>query len=324
MIVMKALPKPLPRVVRPADLGYKVTVCIGALCESRKCIVAVCDKKVSFTDFSADYAVIKNQRLCEGWLAMYAGNEIDEVDFLLQRARRFISATSAKTPAAIGESVSRAYSEQRKNKIEARVLRRYGLTADTFLQVGKKRLTESVYNRLCDRIEAIDVSLVFLVAGFGGNGEGHLMRIDGIENPLSYDVLGFCAIGSGASAATGTLAFHADKNYLSPQSSLEQCVYCACDAKFMAESASDVGRGTFIVILRQGNEPLHISELRVEEIRALWRKFGAPRIPKAALKLIPDMLFDAKDEDVERRRTAFYGAKALKRLRKQGGSIPEV
>lgn len=63
----------------------------------------------------------------------------------------------------------------------------------------------------------------------------------------------------------------------------------------MSESASDVGSSTFLVILESGTDAKFVSSPRIDEIRVIWNKSGAPRVPKAALNAIPDMMFSVAD-----------------------------
>lgn len=46
-------------VPRPADWGFKVSVCIALLCNERKTIVRVSDYKVNFGEFAADNMAAK-------------------------------------------------------------------------------------------------------------------------------------------------------------------------------------------------------------------------------------------------------------------------
>jgi ATP-dependent protease HslVU (ClpYQ) peptidase subunit len=283
---------------RLADWGLSVTVCIGALCEKSETIVVVSDSKVSFGDFSADMAVFKMDVFFEKWLALFAGDDIEHIPFVLERANRLLSTTrrrnrSTVTPSQVASAIQRAYEEQLEAQIEAKVLRRYGFSVKSFANEGKKKCTASIFNGLCAKIANIKLSLKFLLAGFDAKNKGHLIVGGGEEAPKDYTSLGFIAIGSGASAALSSLLFHRERQHISTSASESECLYVACAAKYMAESATDVGRkGTSIGILTASGVRTVVEEYRV---RNIWETEGAPRLPPELNSRIGPLILSATD-----------------------------
>jgi hypothetical protein len=90
-----------------------------------------------------------------------------------------------------------------------------------------------------------------------------------------------------------SLSFYISRGELGPYSDLQRAVYCALASKFMAESASDVGKSTFLVILSNDDrDPLEfIASPGIEEIRELWNRRGIPKVPiKSIDQLIPNLV----------------------------------
>jgi hypothetical protein len=98
-----------------------------------------------------------------------------------------------------------------------------------------------------------------------------------------------------------TLSFHISKGdlgiYYSP---LATAVYFALASKFMAESARDVGKSTFVSILdAQGAKTVQfVSDAGIEAIRKIWNKHGAPRFPKRLVNdAVPKLIYSAEGEN---------------------------
>jgi len=264
---------------RLADWGYKVTVCIAGLSESRKKIVTVTDMKAGLGSFASDFVAPKSV-FWRKWTIMYAGEDIESVPFIISAAKSSIAKLKgAVGPQDIADALDQAYAQRLNKIIETKVLRRYGYTSESFRKQGKKQLTASIYNSLCVGIASVKLSLRFLVAGFDKQGKGHILVAGGDEPPTDYTSLGFFAIGSGANAALSSLLFHKSKLRLTEQVSEGVCVYLLCEAKFMAEPG-DVGRATFIALQSAENngEPRFVTN--ADAIRELWESEGAPCLPK--------------------------------------------
>ena len=269
-----------------------MTVCIAAICGDK--IITVSDSKVSFGgDYSADRAVVKFKPIAKRWIAMFSGADIMDQQFITSKAAELLSGETNLTDAVVSDALQRAYSDRLRKQIESQVLSRYGFDFDSFLSIGKDKLTETVYNELCGKISSVTLSLQFLVVGFDPAGKAHLVYVDGQSAPASYDTIGYCAIGSGMHSAMSTLAFYADLGAFS-KINLATGIYCCCAAKFMAESASDVGKDTFLVIVEQNDASVLIPK-DIERLRKAWRKGGAPRIPKKLVAAIPQMILKGSD-----------------------------
>ncbi len=96
------------------------------------------------------------------------------------------------------------------------------------------------------------------------------------EPPHDFDSIGFAAIGSGAPAALASLSFATDHYGFGRYSDMRESAYHLLAAKFMSESATDVGQNTFFLSVgKNGNFFLH--SLGMEAVRKSWMKHGAPK-----------------------------------------------
>lgn len=271
-----------------------MTVCISAICARGNSIVCVSDSKISFGDYSADDVTVKCIPVAGDWRVLFAGNDITGVGFILELARDSIRG-KPKTWQVVTNAIRNACAERLRCHIETQILAPFGLTLKEFLKRGKSAFTDSVYGNLCDKITSTRLSDQFLVVGFDGDGVGHIAIVDHESPPQLFDPIAFAAIGSGSSCAYSSLLFQSNHRRIGVDADLEDAVYCCCEAKFMAESASDVGRETFLTVFRRGKPTQFISALRIDEIRSAWERYGAPRVPKGIVKAIPEMLFTNED-----------------------------
>jgi 20S proteasome alpha/beta subunit len=282
-----------------------MSICIALLSKNRKTVVCVTDERVAFGhSFSSDTIAQKTQGLYVHWVALVAGIDTEYADLIIQSARRNLSAHVARTnrpPTGeeVADALQQSYWRKLDELIEYQVLRRHKVTAEKFLRDGKRLFTPTIYDNLRNRMEKVVLRLQFLVCGFDEKHDGHIYIIDGKTPPGTCDSIGMWAIGNGSNSALSSLAFHADKHGLSLYSALEQSIYCALEAKFIAESAQDVGsKGTFVSILEPGNAQF-MSDHGVAAIKKKWERQGAPKIPKSALDLIPKLLYGAKPKSKE-------------------------
>jgi hypothetical protein len=268
-----------------------VTVCIGAIAEGGKKIVMASDFKAAFGEFSADSGVLKNIPFKNGYSVMLAGNDVGDAMPTLRRAQMQIGDSSDADE--IANYLHEALVETRKQKIEAKILSKLGFTADTFRTEGKNSLTESTYYDVVSEMRRLELSLTLLLCGFDELGDGHLRVVSCDDSPQDFDMLGFAAIGSGASAALSSLSFAKDHSNFFRSDSSAKVFYHVLAAKFMAESATDVGKDTFDVCIVCDSHCEFLSPMAggAETVRRLWLEDGAPRRSEKSIKAISAMLY---------------------------------
>jgi hypothetical protein len=291
-------------VSRLADWGFDLSVGIALSCESRDCIVMISDQKVTLSEASADNAALKGRRLFSRCWAIEVGDDAEFAPIILGETAALLSERNKPGnivhPATVVEALDEVFWKHIHAKIERTVLRKYKFTVDSFREQGKTKCTASVYNNLCAKIEKTGISLEFLVAGFDSGGKAHIFVVDGKDSPRCYTQVGVWAVGSGAHAALSSLFFQIDKRRFNPLwSTAEQACYFACEAKFMAEASGHVGReGAALSVFRSVDldKRAHLIGSAMQEIKSIWLKKGAPRVPKGIEQEISSRFFLRPDD----------------------------
>jgi len=269
-----------------------VSVCIAIMAQGKGAIVCVTDEKADFGEFAADNIGEKEDMFSFDCLVMYAGNDSEYAPLIIESAKEKI-AGKVWTPKIAAECLSVSYMEHLQGQIYRKVLSRYGLNAETFLK-SRNSFTPELFATICSRIESVKISLRFLVCGFERNSRDeskckcHIYEVSE-DSVKCRDATGMWAIGSGNYLAMSSLAFAAHRRKLTKKSSISEAVYCALEAKFMAESNGLVGEATSLGVITP-NSISTMPNRQAIRIREEWKKSGAPRIPEGILETIPGSL----------------------------------
>ncbi len=269
-----------------------MTVCIAAIGRNGyenapehgdEVIVSVSDTKLTLFYTSGDGVVSKRFHFHKEWTAMMAGNDITPcVEIMAASAALLVN--KKNTLMNVTNAVKTAYQNRLQELIQDKILSRYGMTLPEFRVDGKKHLTPEIFNSICSQIDNTGLECEFLVFGFDEHKIPHVFIVTnpGIVNV--YDKPGFWAIGSGASAALSMLFYRGQNT----EKQMEETLYHTCEAKFMAESASDVGAETQFFIGKYGANTMSHSTKLLENIRDEWENHGKPKFPPTVLKKIRD------------------------------------
>ena len=268
-----------------------MTVCIAAIGRDGyshmpdrgdEVIVSVADTKLTLFYTSKDGVVSKRFYFHEEWSAMMAGNDITPCVEIMNASSKLLT-KKANTLASVTNAVKTAFQNRLQELIEDKILSRYKMKLADFQHNGKKRFTPEVFNSLCAQIDNTALQCEFLVFGFDKDREPHIFTVTNPGTVGIYDKPGFWAIGSGANTALSMLLYRGQN----VDTDMKDTLYHTFEAKFMAESASDVGTETAFFIGKHGHNSMHWSNFRLlEEIREEWEKFGQPQIPPNVLKKI--------------------------------------
>ena len=173
---------------------------------------------------------------------------------------------------------ARAYREERVLRAEQMLLAPYGLDMGAFNNQAIDLFGDSGAALMRDRIERIDFDCEFLVCGFDQDNQPHIFTVSNPGVVNDYDTTAYWAIGSGAFNALGALTMRGHSQLCS----LNGLVYDACEAKFVAENASGVGRGSVVIIQRPDLSALMLRHDEIEALRTIWEQCGKPRTPIGA------------------------------------------
>lgn len=323
--LLSKLPAP-----RAADWKcWSMSVCIAGLASSGKEIILVSDSKAAFGDFSADKAVRKEAPLAFGYAIQFAGNDAARAGIIKRRVQRELKKANPQNNLLPADQVAECLHQECKVELErlqeAKVLIKHGYLSEQFRKAGKELCTDSVFFDIHSELEKVKLSLDFLVAGFDDEGNGHIRYTNSVTPPEDYDSLGFWAIGRGQHSALSSISHAVEHLRLSQHRDKGTVLYHLLAAKFMAESATDVGEDTSVMVL----SPSHRAEFLLlgsdEYVRQQWKKNGAPRVPKGVAEAINILLAPAEkamdqeylDKAVKYTKSARDWSKAIQMLKQR-------
>jgi hypothetical protein len=265
-----------------------MTLCIAAL--SRKApkaqIVTVSDLMLSNDYTSIETRVTKVESLSpsQRWLMMFAGSPTPIASIKLGVKERLQNCQ--ETEMEVRAAVEEIYREQLKHKIENEILSPFGIDRETFVRRGRGWFGDQQFNRLVYEIENCRLGVDLIIAGFEPNGWPRIFSVSDPGTYESHERGGFHAIGTGSMRALGSLYTTFDPNL-----SKSELIYRACEAKFLGESASGVGKTTYVVTLANAAEYEQITPSDVQQhIRPIWEQKGKPPVPPEVLPEIDKVL----------------------------------
>jgi 20S proteasome alpha/beta subunit len=274
---------PYPPELNPSDLGVGMTVCIGAICNGFSTIVTVSDRMLSLGFTSADAAALKVKRFHQSWVYLMAGNDITKSPQVIDRVRVAMRGKS-NSGLSVMRAFTSAFRSELQDRVEGTVLACYGLSLKMFKARGKRIFPAKTHNRLVKKIEKAKLGCSFLVCGFDARGDAHIFTVSDPGEAKSFDDVGYWAIGSGQTNALAALM----NRRFSPALDLQTSIYCLAEAKFLAESATGVGRQTVLAGLSNARRGFFIAPDKMQNIKDLWEGLAVRGVPtQATIQILP-------------------------------------
>ena len=264
-----------------------MTVCIAARCihNDQQHLVTVSDTKLTTGGlYSTEMATLKLRHLHQRWRVLIAGKFSQHRPLISRILSRLVS--SADTVDFISNVCTEEFIAENKKLAEESLLSPYGLSMAEFVK-SRGDLGDSLYERLWGDIGRTKLECDLLVCGIDSGGTSHIFTVTNptVDNPsfiTDYDYPGFACVGTGLYLADSTL--HAIGRRLSD--SLEETIYKTTLAKFVAESASDVGEETYLYVFDPNGERIPTPIVVADKLRTLYLAEGKPKVPQQALDMI--------------------------------------
>lgn len=219
-----------------------MTQLIGVLCEDRAKVILVSDRMVTTSDGSLAFEHEPKYAMVASNAIILTAGSIHEPE-LIEDAKAKIGERAPVRK--IADDIAESYRNIRKKRMEQVVLEPFGIASFDDFYDKQQRLHEDTNLQLLKRIEEFELRVGLLLGGV--DTKGHLYYIDDPGTRMSYDVLGFCCLGSGDRHAEPVFAF---RNF-SPSLQAAGAIQIAYEAKKSAEMAGGVGRETDIWIITQ-------------------------------------------------------------------------
>lgn len=249
-----------------------MTVCIGAICDNGKSIVAVSDKMITaappYVEFEHD--LIKLEELSNKCLALTAGSALRHIE-LCRSVKRKISEEESPNIASIVSTVKGEYSNLRKKKAEEIHLTPRGLTLEDFYEKKVALFPRELSFGIDNDIIKFNYGIHMLLSGVDESG-AHIYRIDNPGISECFDSLGFNAIGIGQDHAVLSLI----GNKYTTKMDLNEATYLVYEAKRKSEIAPGVGGETDIFVIKD-EKIIELSTEKIKDIEKIYEKRIKPR-----------------------------------------------
>ena len=260
-------------------------------------IVTVSDARLSYGEMvpAEDGATMKSRRIADKWGVMFAADDATAfspvVDNVIEALLDFEPdnevADKKKLFDHTYEVVSKTVREKYENEFGERFFRthlaRFGYASiSEFRQSGFTEMGKDLYHQYSMELAKFDLGLELLGYGFSGAGIGFIFEVANPGKIILHNLRGFAAIGSGSLMALAAL------NRRPKSHRIPDTIYRLLDAKFSSETARDVGKTTYVLVLKSNGNAQIMKPEAIEDLRKIWDGLQSQPSPKKALDIIRD------------------------------------
>ncbi len=271
-----------------------MTICIAARSQKDECIVAICDKMLSYDDLlpATEGAAEKAFWVHRFWYAMMAGDPAFALPVIRRAQKRIVEKTGTGL-STLDENTSafrRAFQEQLQQEVEDRFLSVYKMDLEAFKKDGYQMLGPQEFAKLHNDIRTFNLDVQLLVFGLGADRFGHIFEVNDSTGAhiTEHDLRGYAAIGSGQYMAMGSLVARP-----LPQLPVEQLIYRLCEAKFTSETAHGVGKETALMVLYRNGRVSMVKPSLIDTIRLQWENERKAEVQYYVAEMIKKALLEA-------------------------------
>lgn len=272
-----------------------MTVCIAAIAKdgNESVIVSTSDNKITAGGlYSQDLGAFKVRRIHQNWFAMIAG-QFSQHRAICEAISSELENIADPSLGEVTKAATNVYVKETRRFAEESILSRYGLSMVEFLG-SRKQIGDSLFERTWVEISQINVGCELLMYGFAQYFNMRRAHIFTVSNPTSdkptfvteHDSPSFAAIGSGAYAAESIMYSCGHINVRD----LATTVYETCVAKCFAETASDVGDMTTVIIMKSDGTNLDVEANLGNWVRDRWRKNRTLAVSQEDVAFVSNLL----------------------------------
>jgi hypothetical protein len=270
-----------------------MTICIAAIVQPARAIVAVSDTQLSNETYSHEYGSMKIAPLINKWVVMYAGLPSTYRSLLRSMGNWLVRHNNPKDVSSIQRAIKHAYDAELDSLINRTVLSHLGMTRATFRRTGSRLLPEPLFRQLADEMKSAandrrddPDGTELLVLGFDDFGDPNLLYVGRDGTIVDRHSPGFDVIGSGSQLAYASLQSH-DEFIRAPR--IGEVCYRIHAAKFASESSAFVGSAQTItaVFHRDGRVAINYG---AAESRSYFETERTRQIPTETLDAIEGSL----------------------------------
>ena len=246
-----------------------MTVCISAICNSKKAVVLASDGMITSNMPPIQFETVTKKMiaLSDTCIALTAGDALAYAE-LFDRAKLEISKENKNEINNIVDEIKKSYIFLRRRAIQERILNPRAFDDFNSFYEKQQTLLANVALTIQKQIDQFNYMLDILICGVS-NGEAHIYAIINPGTSICYDNLGFSVIGIGYIHAINTLI----ARECHPQKNLEEVFLIVYEAKKRAESAPGVGSKVtdLSIITQEGIIQFPREQIdKVDEIYKMW------------------------------------------------------
>jgi hypothetical protein len=214
---------------------------------------------------------------------MFAGNDISSVPPIIASIRNRPQ-SDFETRDDVARRFVESYQSQRVRSALDQIVSLPGMDIEKFLRTGPELFGRD-FSKIKKKVDQFRLGIEFLVYGFDLSPKPWMFIVKDPGVIEDYTDVGRWAIGTGSHTAFTSMASIGSVDSLTSLST-KDLIYRVCEAKFLAESASDVGRATDVsVFYRDGTERFLLSGA-LNKIRNVWNE--SREIPHSVVELLDD------------------------------------
>ncbi len=247
-----------------------MTVCIAAICDSGKRVVAVADKMITYpppVNIEFESVESKIELMTSSCLFMASGN-VSFASDINAKVRGALGGNTTPSIDSLADSFKVEYQNVRSEKINDTIVSgTFGKDFEAFKSRGGTlpqylQTQPTTYGQIILASNNFNLNLELIVCGIDTKG-AHVFNIYHPGASTSLDKLGYSAIGSGANHALIRLSLLGQNTKLGLKSTLVNVL----EAKYISELAPGVGKRTSVAIIDGTNRTTKsLSDSLLEEI----------------------------------------------------------
>jgi len=176
--------------------------------------------------------------------------------------------------------------EKWSDDTERAYLRKEGYDHASFRDEAPKKMLPADYAELRNRVMQRNLYAELIVAGFDGDGNGHILSCSGLTGssqfvPWNHDMGGYYAIGTGANGAMWMMSY----KDVGPLMDQQEVAYYAVEGKYYGELGEGVGQCTDLIVLRHNKKAFCVNTRIVEKrIMPVCKKLRPRKLSKKLRK----------------------------------------
>ncbi len=235
-----------------------------------------------------DAATIKSRRIGRKWAVMFAAEDataflpvVDEVHDTLLGTSSSMDQSEDHSYGTVTRAVRAAYEQEFTERFFREHLSRFGYASIAeWRQTGFAEMGKDLYHQYAAALAKYDLGLELLGYGFNQLGNGFIFEVANPGKVISHNLRGYAAIGSGSLMALAAL------NRKPKTDRLTETIYRLLDAKISSETARDVGKTTYVIVLGSDGTFRLMKQPVIEKLREIWLEEQRQPDPSEALDMI--------------------------------------